>query len=230
LFRKRIDTDGSIAVEITFSKCRFVDTLRQRHGVRLYLAVKWNKHAKGTEWDDSMMQQARKKLHVSPATKAELMALNNAPTVGADIAVQTTGAAKTTSASLPPLFVAGQDDCDAVYECYMNLAPVDALLVSRDGAFLHSTLERLSPPSSLSSVTSRRRQSVLEGPILPCAISALCQAAAHVATVHNNSSSGNNTHGAAGAAYWLLTATSPESTLMIAWDKERPEIIAYKKR
>jgi hypothetical protein len=222
LFRKRIDNDGTITAEITFSKCRFGDTLRQRHGVPLYLAAKWNKHAQGTEWDDTMMLHARKKLNVSPATKAELQALNNAPTVGADITVQTTSTAKTGLSSLPPLFVTGQDACDAVYECYMNLAPVDALLVSRDGAFLHSTLDRLSPPASSSSSTNRRRRSVLEGPILPCAIAALCQAAAHIAT---NSSSNNDE-----AAYWLLTATSPEATLLIAWDKERPDIVAYKKR
>lgn len=205
VFRKRIE-DDEIIPEVTFSKCRFSDTLRQRYGVQLYLAAKWNKHVKGTEWEDSL-QQARKGIAVSPATKAELQALHNAPTIGADISVLPDHP-KTGSSTVPPLLVSGQDDCDAVYEYFMNAVPVEAQLITRDGAFLHSCLERLS---------AGRRQS-LEGPILPSAMQTLCRVAANIA---NNSSKGES--------YWLVTATNLESTLMVAWEKERPGIVAYKK-
>lgn len=206
LFRKRIQEERIIP-EITFSKCRFSDVLRQRYGVQLYLATKWNKHAQGTEWDDSL-QKSRKSLAISPGTKAELQALHNAPTIGADISIHT-DLPRSGSSTLPSLYVSGQDDCDAIYEYYMNTAPVEAHLITRAGAFLHSSLERLSP--------SRRQ--TLEGPILPSAVETLCRAAAHV---------GRNSDSA--ESYWLVTATSSESTLMIAWERERPDIVAYKKR
>jgi hypothetical protein len=193
-------------IVITSSTRQTREKLRSM-GVKLVLLERWEE-AEG-EFQESIIDSAqsqandRQGVDASPAVKAELAALRRAQvygqTVGADVSITTKPRSNVRFRSpkgIPPLVVAGEDDCAAFFEVYLNSLgqigsgtpqawhasdlphDVPRLICRKLGPFLHSSMQSLdlkkkrsdSLTKSDGSTSDEHVSIELRGILLPCAV------------------------------------------------------------
>ena len=201
------------------------------------------------------------KQEISTPIRSDLEAIRKAQafgeTAGADVSVSTKSVKQTANRKIPPLYMTGDDDCDAFFEIFMNICvtnEIPTLLTRRVGRFLHASIKTLSVTHRreghhIAKGSSDDNNATLElrGPILPCAINELMHATAAqmIDSAGINFCSNDDTE--SGSYYCVLQSSEPDvamnsgssnncfhhtpflkSVSMRVWDISRKNVVTIK--